>query len=123
MSECAFTQLALAPPTLLKALKQSEHFAAGCPFPGKAGTGAADGALLEVLGSLPEGLRMQFCGSRNDVTLRSPRAHDLAVHMLPKVEVDTSKFCSVPCLVHSCLWQLKQERRLKQGRNWLSSRR
>lgn len=54
MSECAFTQLALAPPTLLKALKQSEHFAAGCPFPGKAGTGAADGALLDVLGSLPE---------------------------------------------------------------------
>ena len=39
---------------------------------------------------------MQFCGSRNDVTLRSPRAHELAAHMLPKVEVDTSKFLLCP---------------------------
>ena len=50
----------------------------------------------QILGSLPEGMRMQFCGSRNDVTLRSPRAHELAAHMLPKVEVDTSKFLLCP---------------------------
>jgi propionyl-CoA carboxylase alpha chain len=46
--------------------------------------------------TVPEGMRLQYCGSRHSIKLRTQRAHELTAHMLPKVEVDTSKFLLCP---------------------------
>lgn len=45
---------------------------------------------------LPQGFRLQMCGSINDVLVRTQREQELAVHMLEKKKVDTSKWLQSP---------------------------
>jgi propionyl-CoA carboxylase alpha chain len=46
--------------------------------------------------SVGDGHRMLICGAAVDVYVRSPLAHALAQHMLPKIPVDVSKFLIAP---------------------------
>ena len=45
---------------------------------------------------LPQGFRLQMCGSINDVLVRTQREQELAAYMLEKKKVDTSKWLQSP---------------------------
>jgi len=51
---------------------------------------------LQQLEVLPEGFRLQYCGAIQDISIRSPEAHNLSRHMIPKPEVDFSQFLLCP---------------------------
>jgi len=45
---------------------------------------------------LPQGFRLQMCGSINDVFVRTEREQELAAYMLEKPKIDTSKWLQSP---------------------------
>ncbi|ETV90570.1 acetyl-CoA carboxylase, biotin carboxylase subunit [Aphanomyces invadans] len=63
---------------------------------------------LQVLKKLPEGFKIQHHGAIHDVIVRSPKEHELSVHMKPKPKVDLSRFvlCPMPGLLVSVAVQV-----------------
>lgn len=58
-----------------------------------------------------QGYRLRLNGSQRNVLIRSPREHELAQHMLPRENVDVTKFllCPMPGTLISCAVREGQE--------------
>jgi len=70
---------------------------AGGPEPAAHSKWESAGTLrVQVMARLPAGFRLQFQGATEDAVVRSPRAAELARHMLPKKRRDTTKVISSP---------------------------
>ncbi len=79
-------------PTLVK-VESLEH-ASHSPLIRAVLDGAS--ATLQFHGASPEGVRLQYCGGVFDLAVRTRRAAQLALHMIPKKARDTSKLLLSP---------------------------
>lgn len=60
--------------------------------------------IVQYVGKIPSGFKLQFKGSRHEVIIRSPLEHTLTEFMLPEEKIDYSNFvlCPMPGTLVSC---------------------
>ncbi|KAJ3088438.1 hypothetical protein HK102_008735 [Quaeritorhiza haematococci] len=51
---------------------------------------------VQYLDTLPLGMRVQFCGSKYDVTVKTPAQQELSKHMIPKAKIDLTRMILSP---------------------------
>ena len=67
--------------------------------------------VLEFVQRLPQGIRVQVSGTEYDVSILTPREHELSSHMIPKEEIDLSKslLSPMPCALVSVAVEVGDE--------------